>query len=238
MKKKRQYHFYIAGGVVVLFVFAFTLTGKAQTSFLDNVAERVAGKVSAVIADALLGQISSVEDTFGAIGTRFPSGLGVGPDVTISQEGEFIASATSTLQEITYGDRYVKTVAAGSVATSTGGLAKITNTKSPMYCSWELDITGAADEGGAQISISTSTSATAFSASNTGGLIASTTFATGTTPFFNAYDSGQGSSGMRKFLFDSGNTILATLGFTDTRASTTSYDTMSAKLHLTDCHTK
>jgi hypothetical protein len=180
-----------AVAIVGIFQIVKAQLEKSQMTELTDFANSVGGD-----KEAFLAGIIYLENQFGGLllggGTRFTNGIST--DTTEPSAGEVRTTsltvtnaasfnATTTLQKIEFGSDLSKALTFTAGATTTpGGLFSIQNTGDVKICS-KVTLYFGSDSGDdtlkLQFSVSTSTSATAWS-NVPGGLIASTTVATTT----------------------------------------------------------
>jgi hypothetical protein len=239
--------------VLVVSVMGVIQVGKAQqekspVAELTDLANALKGDTSAFEAGlTYLGeQVGNA--VFGAVGTRFPHGVSVGLNAASPTENGLNVDATSTVQEITLGSRYVVDLTLTATSTTPGTAGYILNSGATKICQRvEVEITSASNAGGRagagapfDISVGTSTSATAWSGIVGPGLIASTTIATSTTVLYDsvAYEGGGVTDGS-SFLWENGKYIV--VGFDgkvgDPATSTAALTNMDGKLYVI-CHTR
>ena len=168
-------------------------------------------------------------------------------DVQIAGEldvtGESRLTATTSLQEIVLGSRFKKalTFTAG-VTTTPGGLVALQNTGADKLCQKAEILTTANVQGSMDVSLATSTSATAISGNGV-NLIATTTIATTTKVILSSSIDDQAGSGLtngsESFLWLNGTYILGSIDAKSGRsgASSTDYSSAVGYLYLT-CHSQ
>lgn len=225
----RKKTFFWAGIIAVAALSVFSVVWAVSNTvyvndggtYIDNSSPQVGGE----------GEVS-----FGALAdTVRPARLLPVQNLSVAEQTELLG--TTTPQEITLGSRFSESLdfTAGT-ATTTGSLASIQNTGDLKICQrGEIHISSQV-EGSMMFSLSTSTSATAFSGS-VGNLIASTTVPTGTTALLTSSpDDHVGTSNMDSFLWPNGTYIFAAASPSFNTASSSDYSTATGKLYL-NCHT-
>lgn len=143
-----------------------------------------------------------------------------------------LVSSTSTVGNTLLSSNYTSelTFTAGTATGTPGSLFSLLNSGTKKVCSLvALDIDTQV-EGSMVFSISTSTSASACSSGVCGGLIASTTVATGTTSFINSDDAA--GSGMEAFLWPNGTYILGSLASSFSSASSSDYSSAAGEVYV------
>lgn len=183
------------------------------------------------------GDPESPLGAFTTPGTRFTD-LKVEQDLEVTDETSL--SATTTVQEITYGSRFAAALSF-TAPTTTGSLVALQNTGDAKLCSLvELNITGAPTNA-FRFSVSTTTAADSFSTGVAGNVIASTTVATDTVPLLSNYlNPGTFNGGTvgvyMSWTWDRGAYLLGAMDSNTDIASTTDWSAMAGNLYVT-CHT-
>jgi len=252
VSSKKSLWFSVVAIVLVVSVMGVIQVGKAQqekspVAELTDLANALKGDTSAFEAGlTYLGeQVGNA--VFGAVGSRFPHGVSVGLNAASPVDNGLNVDATSTLQEITLGSRYVVDLTLTATSTTPGTAGYILNSGATKVCQRvEVEVTSASNAGGRagagapfDISVGTSTAITTWSGQGA-NLIASTTIATSTTVLYDsvAYEGGGVTDGS-SFLWENGKYIV--VGFDgkvgDPATSTAALTNMDGKLYII-CHTR
>jgi len=194
------------------------------------------------VNDAVMGAVSWIAPATGFTDVNITNDLKVDGDLEVDTTSQF--NATTTLQEVTYGSRYSKALTFTAGATSTpGGLFSLQNTGDTKICDRvELEITTALTAA-YEFSVTTSTSATAYSANGQLALLASSTAATDTVALFNNVDN-IGGNVQDSWLWGRGEYIIGCFdkdrddGVCNSATSTaTDYTSAVGKFYV-QCHTR
>lgn len=251
-KSKSKNNYQLFAGIVVLVIMlgvvGITAVGKAQQAKSDveqltDLANALGGNVEAFQTGlAYLGsQVQDIgSELLGATGTRFPNGISAdntSPNIGEVRGTTLTATATTTIQELTYGSRYSKALTTSAGSTTTAGLLiSIQNTGAQKICDYaEIEFTTAPSGSEMVVSLATSTSATGVSLSGA-GIIASTTVATSTPIIINSHDQVGGST-MDSFSWANGVYILGRWDNQDAFATSTDYSSAAGNVYIR-CHTQ
>jgi hypothetical protein len=217
------------------------ISALALVAVVGLVSAQMNGGITIPIKFQVSAEVVGLNQSLGAY-IASPTGLtdlNVTNDLVVDKQSTL--TGTTTVQEITYGSRFGKSLDFATAATTTGSLIALTNTGDTKICQKAEVLFDTPSNGtgslAVQFSLGTSTSATAFSSGLATSLIATTTIPTSTTVLLNTVTN-IGTANQDSWIWNNGETILGGIVFSNhAKASTTAYTSRTGKMWVT-CHTK